>query len=210
MSSDLQFFRKSRGISQVQLAAMLNVSKSTISMVENELRELPAAAKEKFIALQQQERDTVKVPGMITHDDFHSIKKMHMRESEEYLQSYKKDCEFALHKYQKMVRNWTKRYQKAVLQFCLSENPALGDTENNFPQQFFIEKEGERLAAIETLLQIGRQKPEIIMVKIEGLKQELRSIKAMLGKQKKYLGMKDTGLPFSTSSSSNLSVVIKN
>jgi hypothetical protein len=32
------------------------------------------------------------------------------------------------------------------------------------------------------------------MIKIAGLKQELRSIKAMLGKQKRYLGMKEIEL----------------
>jgi transcriptional regulator with XRE-family HTH domain len=208
MISDLQVFRKRRGISQGQMAALLNVSRSMVSMVENEQRELPAAAVEKFVALQQQEQYAIKVPGMFTSNDFHSLKNMHMREAEEYLLSYKKDCETALHKHEKLVRNWTKRYEKAVVQFCLAENPALLDPGNNFPKQFQIEIERERLAATETLIQIGRQKPELTMVKIAGLKQELRTIKTMLGKQKRYLGMKDTGLPFYTRNT-NLPFVVK-
>ena len=66
------------------------------------------------------------------------------------------------------------------------------------PKKYIMDKERERIAATETLLEISRQKPEIVMIKIAGLKQELRSIKAMLGKQKRYLGMKEMALSFQT------------
>jgi hypothetical protein len=54
--------------------------------------------------------------------------------------------------------------------------------------------ERQRIEATETLSAISQQKSEIVMIKMAGLKQELRSIKAMLGKQKRYLGMKEIGL----------------
>ena len=82
-------------------------------------------------------------------------------------------------------------------------------SENNLPQQYLLEMEGERMAATEALRQIGKQKPEIIMVKIAGLQQELRTIKTMLGKQKRYLGMKNTGLPFDTGNTNIQNAVTK-
>lgn len=196
MSSDLKVFRISRGISQSQLAELLNVSKSTISMVENDRRELPRAAYQKLDALQQEKQPSTKSSGYSAGQTFYSLKDSHMRESEEYLLSYKKDCEFALHKYEKQVREWTKRYEKAAVHLFLAEKVAPAAAQEIPPQKFLMDIERDRIAATETLLQISRQKPEIVMIKIAGLKQELRSIKAMLGKQKRYLGMKEMALPF--------------
>ena len=198
MSLDLKVFRKSRGISQSQMAELLDVSKSTISMVENERRELPRAAIQKFDALQQEKQPTTTIPGFSAGDTFQSLKDMHMLQSEEYLLSYKKDCEFALHKYEKRVRDWTKRYEKAAAQFFMIELAARAAVQKIPPKKYIMDKERERIAATETLLEISRQKPEIVMIKIAGLKQELRSIKAMLGKQKRYLGMKEMALSFQT------------
>ena len=93
-----------------------------------------------------------------------------MQESEEYLLSYKKDCEFALHKYEKRVRDWTKRYEKAAAQFFMIELAARAAVHKIPPKKYIMDKEMEHIAATETLLEISRQKPEIVMIKIAGLK----------------------------------------
>ncbi len=197
MSSDLKVFRKSRGISQSQLAELLNVSKSTISMVENDRRELPRAANRKLDALRQQNQATTGTTGLAAGNTFQDLKDNHMRESEEYLLSYKKDCEFALHQYEKRVREWTKQYEKAATQLFIAMQ-VTREAANQIPldENLMLRYERERIEATETLSAISEQKPEIVMIKKAGLEQELRSIKAMLGKQKRYLGMKEMALPF--------------
>jgi transcriptional regulator with XRE-family HTH domain len=195
MSSDLKLFRKSPGLSQGQLAELLGISKSTISMVENERRELPGAASKKLDALRQQNHATTGNPGLAPGLTFQDLKEDHMRESEDYLLSYKKDCEFALHKYEKRVSEWTKQYEKAATQLFVAVR-VVREAANQIPmdENSMLRYERQRIEATETLSAISQQKPEIVMIKIAGLKQELRSIKAMLGKQKRYLGMKEIGL----------------
>lgn len=195
MSSHLKTFRKSRGFSQGQLAALLGISKSTVSMVENGRRELPGAASRKLEALKQENRATINSPGLSVGNNFQDLKENHMRESEEYLLSYKKDCEFALHKYEKQVREWTKQYEKAATQFYLAEQVLLhGETIIHRDEYLMLKYVNDRVEATEVLSAISQQKPEIVMIKIAGLKQELRSIKAMMGKQQRYLGMKEMAL----------------
>jgi transcriptional regulator with XRE-family HTH domain len=195
MSSDLKLFRKSRGLSQGQLAELLGISKSTISMVENERRELPGAANKKLDALRQQNLATTSNSGLAAGYTFQDLKDDHMRESEEYLLSYKKDCESALHKYEKRVSEWTKQYEKAATQLFVAVR-VVREAANQIPmdENSMLRYERQRIEATETLSAISQQKPEIVMIKMAGLKQELRSIKAMLGKQKRYLGMKEIGL----------------
>jgi transcriptional regulator with XRE-family HTH domain len=210
MSSDLKIFRKSRGLSQGQLAELLGTSKSTISMVENERRELPWAASKKLDALRQQNEATTGDPGLAAGYTFQDLKDNHMRESEEYLRSYKKDCESALHRYEKRVHEWTNQYEKAATQLLVAAR-VVREAANQIPldKNFMLRYEMQCIEATETLSAISQQKPEIVMIKIAGLKQELRSIKAMLGKQKRYLGMKEIELFLPDQSPADIENVIQ-
>ncbi len=83
MSSDLKIFRKSRGLSQAQLAELLGISKSTISMVENERRELPRAANRNLDALRRQNQATTGAPALAAAYTFEELKDDHLRKSED-------------------------------------------------------------------------------------------------------------------------------
>lgn len=198
MSPDLKAYRSIHGLSQPQLAAILGISKSTVSMVENGERSLPAAAAKKMAALQHEELMPAEHSAFYIGQSLHNLKDSHMRQSEAYLLSYKKDCQGALHKYEKQVRGWTGEYNKAAFNLLMADHYMVMIAKGDMPAKFVAAKKKERMAAEEALTRISRQKPEIVMAKIAGLKQEIRAVKAMLGKQRKHLGMQDTILNAAT------------
>ncbi|MBC7937264.1 MAG: helix-turn-helix transcriptional regulator [Rhizobacter sp.] len=189
MDSALKSYRILHNLGQSAMAELLGVSLSTISMVENGHRQLPGAAGQRFMALRQEERNMEEGNTANTDISLERLQTSHMYESAQYLLSYKKDCEFALHKYEKQVRDWKNKYQKAIPQYILARDTIKG-VQQNIADAYLAAEEKEKIVAADTVIQIARQKPEIVMVKIEGLKQQIRTIKAMLGKKKSHLGMK--------------------
>ncbi|MBC7936114.1 MAG: helix-turn-helix transcriptional regulator [Rhizobacter sp.] len=188
MTSPLKIFRVTYDMTQAELAVMLHVSHTTISKVESHQRALPEAAALTFARLQAYKKEELPVVAD-RQLSFEYIRDLHMEQSDQYLKSHKKDREALLHKYEKQVTQWVKKYNKAIGNLQLAERMIVTMTADQPDSPYLRGYEMDRLEALEMLMQISAQKPEIVMIKIAGLQQELRNTKAMLGKKRQYLGM---------------------
>ena len=199
MSDDLKAYRKAHSLNQQQLADLLGISKSAVSMIETGERSLSATAAARFAELEQPAIPQPAQEPFYIGRSLQKLKEEHERKSDEYLLSRKKDCEIELHGFEKQLRGWEERFKKAYTDLYLADHHTQQMAQQAMPQKFIADSVKKRMAAEETLEQIGRQKPELVMAKIDGLKREIRSLKARLGKQRQYLGMKEilkiAGLP---------------
>ena len=188
MDSLLKIYRITHGLTQQELAGLIGVAASTISKAESGRQGLPAHAAQAFARLRENaigKGQAIAQPPL----NYEQIRAQHMKQSDEYLRIHKKDREALLHKYEKQVALWGEKYIAAMIKLRVVEHTISRMNADHPGAPYLDGFEMNRMEAYQTLLQIGEQKPEIVMIKIEGLKQELRSIKAMLGKKRQYLGM---------------------
>jgi transcriptional regulator with XRE-family HTH domain len=187
MTSPLKAYRISRLMTQNELGSVLGLSASTISKIESGHMMLSKNAARIFDHLQT---DTNGKPMVVPEPlNFERMRDYHMEESDQYLRSHKKDREALLHKYEKQVQGWTRRYNLAMTTLQVAEY-TIAELKAKQPDAVILKGyELDRFKALETFGQISAQRPELVIIKIEGLKQELRSTKAMLGKKRQYLGI---------------------
>lgn len=189
MTSDLKIYRLQHSMTQKDLGEMLGVSEATISLAEAGRRALPPGAIQAFNRIRSYKTGDLPVIGELPEPDLQMLRDKHRKESDLYLHIHKKDREALLHKYEKQVAGWTKTYNKAMVDLYLAEQMIAAASADQTASIQFNGYQLERLEALDKLKRVSEQKPEIIMIKIEGLKQELRTLKTMLGKNRRYLGM---------------------
>ena len=188
MDSPLKIYRMKHGITQHELGNRLKLSASTISKVESGLQVLPEGAALIFARLQGYLEDE----GFNWQPlNFNQIREQHMNQSDQYIQTYKKDCEALLHTYEKQLKKWTDMYNSAIVNLQVADLKISDLVAKDPGSPYLNGYDLERMHALDTLAQISDKKPEIVIIKIAGLKQELRTIKTMLGKKRRYLGMQN-------------------
>ncbi|RYY44429.1 MAG: XRE family transcriptional regulator [Chitinophagaceae bacterium] len=188
MISPVKAFRLQMGYTQEAFAPLLGISPSTLSLIESDNASMSAKVAARFGYLQKQSmgekaRAEADLPG------FEVLREKHMQESNLYLRQLKSDKQDMLNKLEKKVAQWTHKYNKALYDLQLAEQMIAYTLANDPLSDLLNGYQLERFQALHVLTQISNQQPEIAMVKIAGLKQELRSIKAMLGKKRKFLGL---------------------
>ena len=199
MIPDLRAYRKFKGITQLQLGAELNLAKSTISMIESNDRELPAEALVLFEALLARETD---LPELQTEENsltLTDVRQMNTNQGQKALLDHQKECEFALHKYERQMDKWEKRYDKALTAYLFARGmiAKMADKkEEELPPGYMSKLKSDSIKALQVLMQIGNQKPSLVIVKIAGLKEELRMIALLLKNPDDNSGEDSVGLPW--------------
>ncbi|RYZ48800.1 MAG: XRE family transcriptional regulator, partial [Sphingobacteriales bacterium] len=189
MSALMKSFRLRRKMTQKELGRLLNVSGAQISLIESGRASMSPGTAAAFNLLQQD--PGVREPGGegSAASELEAMGEKHLLDSNEYLRRHKRDRQLLLGKYERQLEQWSERYEKAIVSLQLAEQMMRQFIANDPNSPNIIACRFEQTAALVTLDQIRAQKPEITMVKIAGLKQELRSIKAMLGNKRAFLGM---------------------
>lgn len=181
MNHSLKTFRKTYKLTQAKVAAMLGISKSLVSMVESGQRELPEAALAAFQTLVEEKRNHSAGESPIPVS-FDSIREMHASHSMTYLAAYKEDCEHKLQHYGHQWKKWLEKYQREAAKLLVAEKilEAMEHTQPAAPQVTKAKK--DLVHALNALVSIIGEKPELLKVKMAGLQQELRTLNGMLSK----------------------------
>lgn len=188
MIFDLKTYRLSKGLSQQEMADLLRLKKSAVSMIENGKRQLPAKAAYLFYKLQQ-ETGTAKKPEetLSVEPFFEHFKLEHRHRAGEYIRDYIGDLKSEKHRLEKLVKSWTFKFESAgiTLKHVEMVLAALAEQNVNY-QPAFEDLLAEKALALENLRDVTRQKPEIALIRLEGIKKELVAAKDMLGKQQRF------------------------
>jgi transcriptional regulator with XRE-family HTH domain len=112
--SDIKAFRLAHGYSLRIMSEMLGLSKSMISMIENEHRDMPAKTARLFSEIQQNhpENRSLSFPLPI----YQHTRARHDGIAEEYLKIYRGDCQAEHHKISKLLNALKKRYNACIEQ----------------------------------------------------------------------------------------------
>ena len=187
MIYDLKTFRIANGLTQQELADALGLKKSAVSMIESGKREIPEAARQKLFQLQQQPSATNTTPAVRAEPFYKTFKAKHYQQSTEYIKMYIGDLQSEKHRLEKHIKSWTSKFNAAGM--VLKEAEIL--------LTLVEQKKIEYAAAIPDLLarkhnaeeqlrEITRQKPEIALIRLEGIKKELAAAKALLAKRQRF------------------------
>lgn len=185
MAHSIRNYRLARYISLADMAEILGISKSMLSMVENERRSLPEKAALRFQrVLESDSHHIAAIRPSATR--YQGLKNDHYLEAKEYLDSYRKDCDSELHRLTKLLSSLEKRFMSAYAELKISEIYVLNKGNGEWNQEELSAVLASQRQAEAELNYIASLKPEIIQLRIEGLNQQLRSIKKMMAKSKPH------------------------
>jgi transcriptional regulator with XRE-family HTH domain len=188
MIFDLKTYRLANGLSQQEMADLLGLKKSAVSMIENGKRQLPAKAAYLFYKLQQETGTAKKQEETLSVEPFFERFKLeHRHRAGEYIRDYIGDLKSEKHRLEKLVRSWTYKFESAGLALKHVEMVLAALQEQNVNHKPVLEELlAEKTLALQKLRDVTSQKPEIALIRLEGIKKELATAKDLLAKQQRF------------------------
>ncbi len=195
MNSDLKVFRIAHGLTQTEMGVILGISKGMVALLESNRREMSVKIMGKLASARNERLANGPDLGGEDPGLLQRLTEQHIKESIGYLYSYKRDCEGQLHLMEKQLDSWKERYSEACHQIFTAEITMV-EVKNGRVQaeKVNITSSITRRAAAETIIKsIMDEKPEIEMIKMDGLREQLRRIKSQISSKKKQLKLKKFG-----------------
>jgi|GEM_PF-5224981 len=188
MIYNLKAYRLALQLTQAKMGEILNLSKSAISMIETGKRPLPDSANQLLMQLQKKTDDGSSGHLEVVKESFFfDLTSMHRKTSEDYITVYCGDLKSEMHRLNKQISGWTAKFNEAgrqlekITQMLFAMRKA-GSLSAYTYDSFMIEK----LGAENQLKEVLKQKPELALIRIEGIKKELEAAKKLLGKRNRF------------------------
>ncbi|WP_255154994.1 helix-turn-helix transcriptional regulator [Ferruginibacter sp. HRS2-29] len=188
MIYNLKAYRLAYGFTQLQMAEMLGLSKSAVSMIETGRRPLPEGANRLLIQLQNKSGENNGQHLQAAHEEFfHDLTSQHRETSGDYITIYCGDLKAEMHRLNKQIQAWTQKFNEAgrvlmKVQFMLFNMRRANSLSTYTYDNYMVEK----MAAEKQLKEVFKQKPELAMIRIEGIKKELEAAQKLLGKRHRF------------------------
>jgi len=188
MIYNIKAYRLAHHLTQAQMGELLGLSKSAISMIETGKRPLPGQANHTLIQLQKKTGDAGSDHLQVANESFFpDLTNMHRKTSADYIAVYCGDLKSEMHRLNKQISAWTEKFNDAgrqlvKIEYMLSAMRKAGSLSAYTYDSFMIEKMG----AENQLKEVLKQKPELAMIRIEGIKKELEAAKKLLAKRNRF------------------------
>jgi len=187
MTTDLKIYRLTHGLTQHQAAVALGLTKSSISMIENGHRQLPFHAREKLLALQAGHGATAQMLiDMAQQEVIADLKNKHLVNSAEYINEHCGNLKYELHRHSKQLKNWTKKLDDAATELDSNRLTLEAAEQSGGNEKWINELRMQKLALRKQIEDVLMQKPELAIIRIEGIKKELAAAKKMLAQRDRF------------------------
>lgn len=183
-------FRVSHEMTQETFAELLSISQSHLALLESGRREASEKLKKRYDALAGKSKESNLLPNTPTKKILTDSNEKHLKDSILYLESYRKDCESQLHRFDKQLTDYKSRSLTAKIEILVAGlyTKAIGDSENKDLLERDVEERKNKLAVSNSSLDyVLDQKPEIKLMKIKSLQEVIRKLKPMIARKKKML-----------------------
>ncbi len=186
-------FRVRHEMTQETFAELLGISQSYLALLESGRREASHKLNKRYDALAGKSKESNLIPDTPTKKILTDSNEKHLKDSILYLESYRKDCESQLHRFEKQLNEYKSRSLTAKIDILVAGlyTNAVGASKDKDLMEREVEERKNKLAVSNSALDyVLNQKPEIKLIKIKGLQEEIRKLKPIIARKKKMLKVK--------------------